>query len=153
MLSRVWVERAGSESAVFGGARPLSDLVDMPIDTVYMSMDMLVPCYAMLCLCLVASLSLSPSFSRSLPPPPALSLFVPLRIISSSSSYVASLFLHLAHLSSRYSWFLCPFFFSFPRNPPSFPWFLPSLLLFSLSHSFVYSPSRFQRSALSGRRR
>lgn len=67
MLSRVWVERAGSESAVFGGARPLSDLVDMPIDTVYMSMDML--CHATLCLCLVASLS-------SLPP----SLF-PTRIL------------------------------------------------------------------------
>lgn len=42
MLPPVWVERAGSESARLGRARPLSDLVDMPIDTVYMSMDM--PC-------------------------------------------------------------------------------------------------------------
>lgn len=42
MLPPVWVERAGSESACLGRARPLSDLVDMPIDTVYMSMDM--PC-------------------------------------------------------------------------------------------------------------
>lgn len=46
MLPRVWVERAGSESALLGRARPLSDLVDMPIDTVYMSMDM--PCRAVL---------------------------------------------------------------------------------------------------------
>jgi len=67
MLSRVWVERAGSESAVFGGARPLSDLVDMPIDTVYMSYGYAVPCYAMLCLCLLASLFLlSPSPTPSL---------------------------------------------------------------------------------------
>lgn len=46
MLPRVWVERAGSESAALGGARPRSALVDMPIDTVYMSMDM--PCRTML---------------------------------------------------------------------------------------------------------
>lgn len=31
-------------------------------------------------------------------------------------SYVASLSLHLAHLSSNHSWLLCPLFFSFPRN-------------------------------------
>lgn len=78
MLSRVWVERAGSESAVFGGARPLSDLVDMPIDTVYMSMDML--CHATLCLCpLVPSLSLSPFASSSLRPhtwPPCSSILL-----------------------------------------------------------------------------
>lgn len=106
MLSRVWVERAGSESVVFGDARPLSDLVDMPIDTVYMSMDML--CHATLCLCLVASLS-SPHSS---------SLSLSLRLLITPSSYVASLFLHLAHLSSGYSWLLCPLFFSFPRNLP-----------------------------------
>lgn len=103
MLSRVWVERAGSESAVFGGARPLSDLVDMPIDTVYMSMDML--CHATLCLCPVA-----PSHS----PSPFLSLRRPI----APSSRMASLSLHLAHLSSGYSRLLCPLFFSFPRNLP-----------------------------------
>lgn len=47
MLPRVWVERAGSKSALFGRARPGSVLVDMPIDTVYMSMDM-PPCRATL---------------------------------------------------------------------------------------------------------
>lgn len=66
MLSRVWVERAGSESAVFGGARPLSDLVDMPIDTVYMSMDM--PCHATLCYACAFSLSPPPSLSFPLSP-------------------------------------------------------------------------------------
>lgn len=110
MLSRVWVERAGSESAVFGGARPLSDLVDMPIDTVYMSYGYAVPCYAMLCLCLVTSLP-----SLSFPPLLlSLSLFVFLscslfpRVAISPSSYVISLFLHLAHL---FSWLLCPLLF------------------------------------------
>lgn len=49
MLPRVWVERAGSASALLGGARQPSDLVDMPIDTVYMSMDMPVSCHAKLC--------------------------------------------------------------------------------------------------------
>lgn len=64
MLSRVWVERAGSESAVLGGSRPLSDLVDMPIDTVYMSMDM--PCHATLCYAVPGYLSLSLLLSPSL---------------------------------------------------------------------------------------
>lgn len=65
MLSRVWVERAGSESAVFGGARPLSDLVDMPIDTCIC----LWICCAMLryaCAWLPFSLSLFPSRPLSL---------------------------------------------------------------------------------------
>jgi len=93
MLSRVWVERAGSESAVFGGARPLSDLVDMPIDTVYMSYGYAVPCYAMLCLCLLASLFLlspspfpRPSLTNSLSL--SLSLSLPPRILVLPSSCV-----------------------------------------------------------------
>ena len=45
MLPWVWVERAEPESRAFGKSRVSSDLVDMPIDTVYMSMDM--PCHAM----------------------------------------------------------------------------------------------------------
>lgn len=61
MLPPVWVERAGSESACLGRARPLSDLVDMPIDTVYMSMDM--PCRGTA----KAMLSLSLSFCLLFP--------------------------------------------------------------------------------------
>lgn len=85
MLSRVWVERAGSESAVFGGARSLSDLVDMPIDTVYMSMDM--PCHATLCYACGAA--------------PPLSLFSPLSSVSSSRYPSLSFFL-------LFTTFLCP---------------------------------------------
>lgn len=40
MLLRGWVERAEPESGAFGRLRLRSALVDMPIDTVYMSMDM-----------------------------------------------------------------------------------------------------------------
>lgn len=150
MLSRVWVERAGSESAVFGGARPLSDLVDMPIDTVYMSMDM--PCHATLCYaCACSPLSLPLHFA---PPFPTLSFFLSLRLVS-PSSYVASLFFHLAHLSSRYSWLLCPLFFSFPRNPPSPPpslsslspsLFRPNGLVSLLSLSLLHPLPSFARS-------
>lgn len=98
MLSRVWVERAGSESAVLGGVRSLSDLVDMPIDTVYMSMDM--PCHATLCYaCAWLLLSLSPPLHLSLSLFP-LFLSLSLHLLISSSSYTTSLFLHLAHLFS-----------------------------------------------------
>lgn len=97
MLSRVWVERAGSESAVFGGARPWSDLVDMPIDTVYMSMDM--PCHATLCyawllLSLTLSLSLSSFLFVSFPSPPLRSHTRPpcssILLISSRDFFVPS---------------------------------------------------------------
>ncbi|KAL0116086.1 hypothetical protein PUN28_011148 [Cardiocondyla obscurior] len=71
-------------------------------------------CHATLCLCPVA-----PSFSLAHATQPRRRvLFPPSSFASSSasSSCVASLFLHLAHLSSGYSWLLCPMFFSFPRN-------------------------------------
>ena len=64
MLPPVWVERAGSESARLGRPRPLSDLVDMPIDTVYMSMDM--SCRATLKLCSEATTYLLSSLFYSL---------------------------------------------------------------------------------------
>lgn len=48
---------------------------------------------------------------------------------------MASLLLHLAHLSSGYSWLLCPLFFSLPRNLPHLApsLFRPELLSFPLS--------------------
>lgn len=103
MLSRVWVERAGSESAVFGGARPLSDLVDMPIDT---------------CICLWICCAMLRYACAWLPFSLSVLRALPLCLSPSVSSCVASLFLHLAHLSSGYSGLLCPLFFSFPRNLP-----------------------------------
>lgn len=98
MLSRVWVERAGSESVVFGGARPLSDLVDMPIDTVYMSMDM--PCHATLCYaCASSPLSLSLSLPSSLPRSPA-ALFLSFSLAASSLSGLIRSLLVLPSCSS-----------------------------------------------------
>lgn len=80
MLPPVWVERAGSESARLGRARPLSDLVDMPIDTVYMSMDM--PCRSTLSYASKLDYSLLSSVfyslaSRNWPPFPPFPLFPP----------------------------------------------------------------------------
>lgn len=141
MLSRVWVERAGSESAVFGGARPLSDLVDMPIDTVYMSMDM--PCHATLCYACAFSLSPPPSLSFPLSP-----LSLSLSLSSPPHLFVLIRgFLVPPSCSSLLVTSLSPLFL-FPRN-------FPSLSLFrsvTPSSSFLIFPSRF-RQWLSGRRR
>jgi len=78
----------------------------------------------------------------------SLSLSLSLRLLITLSSYVASLFLHLAHLSSSYSWLLCPLFFSFPRNLPRHA---PSLSRPELLSSPSSSLSLLT-TALSGRR-
>ena len=91
MLPPVWVERAGSESARLGRARPLSDLVDMPIDTVYMSMDM--PCRSTLSYASKLYYSLLSSVlyslaSRNCPPFPPFPLFPPAIFLLSPSLFL-----------------------------------------------------------------
>lgn len=117
----------------------MSDLVDMPIDTVYMSMDM--PCHATLCYaCAWLLLSLSPSLSLSLSP--SVSSLHLVLFTSSPRPRIPPPCSSILLISSRD--FFVP---SFPPSHVISPSL--SLVLRSLSPS-LYFPSRF-RQWLSGR--